>query len=218
MKLGEWQHITLELPQGSGSGRIRIDPSDRPCLIEFAGLHLKRAADAFVIKSWTDASEMRAFLPISDLVSLPVNNRISFLSTGDDPSLLLPELDPVLADQPLVFEARVRIDENIASAVAVLQSAPTPTDVALDAAIAERDQALIRNQQLGAEIRNLQAERVALVADYRRVHALNESLLNEAASLNNRLVSEQERCSGFEEETTALKTELRWCTSLAPGG
>jgi hypothetical protein len=57
----------------------------------------------------------------------------------------------------------------------------------------------MRNQQLSAEIRNLQAERVAVVADYRRVHAINESL-------QGRLASEQER---WLREQTKLEAELK---------
>ena len=72
--------------------------------------------------------------------------------------------------------------------------------------IAERDTALIRVQELRAEVRNLQAERIAVVADYRRVHALNESLLNETARLKSRLASAQER---WLEEQAKLEEELR---------
>ena len=50
----------------------------------------------------------------------------------------------------------------------------------------ERDAALIQGQQLAAEVRNLQAERVAVVAEYRRVHVINESL-------QNRLTAEEAR-------------------------
>lgn len=71
--------------------------------------------------------------------------------------------------------------------------------------IAERDAALIRIQQLSAEVRNLQAERIAVVADYRRVHALNESLQNETASLASRLASDQARLK----DQATLETELR---------
>jgi len=209
LKSGEWQHVVLELSQGAGSGRIRIDPADRPCVIRLAGVQLRRGIDGSVLASWADAAEMRAFSPIADLILLPGNDGIRFLSTGSDPQFLLPELDPELADQPLVFDAHVRIEEDLAPALALLQSEPVTQagTITLDTAIAERDTAAIRNQQLSAEVRNLQAERVAVVADYRRVHAVNESLLNEIASLKNSLASAKERCGHLEEEAATLLRE-----------
>jgi hypothetical protein len=230
VKLGEWQDVVLTLPQGSGTGRIRVDPADRSCMIELADLKLKRAADGSVLKSWT-AAEIRARSITGDVVPLPSNDATRFLSMGRDPWFLLPEIDSALGAQPLVFEARVRIDLDLGPGMAALRSAEA---LELDSAVAqrdqavaqrdqaltrnqqlsdeirslqaERDQALTRNQQLSAEIRNLQAERIAVVADYRRVHATHESLLNEAASLRNCLASEQERRV---QERAKLEAELR---------
>jgi hypothetical protein len=193
LKLGEWQRVVLKIPHGSGTGRIRVDPADRPCVIELADVVLRRTVDGSVLKSWTDAAGIRECTPIADLVWLPGNDASRLLSTGSDPQLLLPEVDPALAEQSLVFEARVRIDQDVAPALALIQSA------AETAERAQRDQALMRNQQLSAEIRNLQAERVAVVADYRRVHAINESL-------QGRLASEQER---WLREQTKLEAELK---------
>jgi cephalosporin hydroxylase len=197
LKFGEWQHVVLKIPQGSSTGRIRVDPADRPCMIELADVVLRRGVDGSVLKSWTDAADIRAFSPIADLVLLPGDDGTCFLSTGGDPQFLLPEIDPALADQPLVFEARVRIDADLAPAVALLQS--TAEAVERAAPIAQRDQRLMRNQQLSAEVRNLQAEQIAVVADYRRVHAINESLLS-------RLASEQER---WLQEQAKLEAELK---------
>ena len=112
----------LELTQGSGRGRIRVDPAERPCLIEIAGVLLRRAVDGAVVRDWSTAGAMQAFSPTADLVRLRDNDGLHCLSTGGDPQLLLPELEHALADQPLIFEARVRISENLAPAVSLLQS------------------------------------------------------------------------------------------------
>jgi Methyltransferase domain len=228
LKSGEWQHVVLELPQGSANGRIRVDPADRPCLIRLAGVVLKRGVDGSVLRAWTDANEMRAFSPIADLALLPGDDGIRFLSTGHDACFLLPELGSAPVDQPLVLDARVRIDLDLAPVGALVESAAISTNCAAerDTAVlqrdealrrnqelddelrklrSERDAALMRSQQLSAEVRNLQAERVAVVADYRRVHAINESLVDEAASLKSGLVSEEER---WRQQLEGLKAEL----------
>jgi hypothetical protein len=62
------------------------------------------------------------------------------------------------------------------------------------------------NEQLGAEIRNLQDQRATLVADGQRLHATNQWLLGETASLRSRLASEEER---WLQERAKLEAELR---------
>ena len=73
-----------------------------------------------------------------------------------------------------------------------------------DRAIAERDAALMRQEHLSAEVRYLQAERVAVVADNRRTHGINDSLANEIASLKSSLATSQARIGRLEDETAAL--------------
>jgi hypothetical protein len=242
---GEWHHVVLELPQGSGRGRIRVDPAERPCLIQLAGVLLRRAVDGSVLREWTTASEIQGFSPVADLVRLPGDGEMRFLSTGGDPQFVLPEIDQALADQPLIFEARVRISEDLAPAVALLRSpaGPTPDETAdratLEAALqsrtsefdtalaardaaqaerdralaeraiglAERDAALIRSQQLTAEVRNLQAERVAVVAEYRRVHATNESLQHHFRANEERWLREQ---AVLREELNVIYRSRSW--------
>jgi hypothetical protein len=220
--LGEWQQVVLELPQGSPNGRIRIDPADRPCLIQLGGVILRRARDGSVLREWREAAEIRTFVPVSDLVMLPGSGDARFLSTGRDPQFLIPELDPATGDQPLIFEARLRITEDLTEAVVALQSIALPQGDSVverdslraalqgktsecEAVIAQRDAISMRAQQLSAEIRHLQAERIALVADYRQVHALNESLLSETVSLRALLASEQDRLN---QDVAALIADL----------
>jgi hypothetical protein len=214
VKVGEWQQVVMELPQGSSHGPIRVDPADCPCVIEFSGVVLKRAINGQVLRSWSDTAEMLAMKPTNNLVRLPDSMRTRFLSTGTDPQLSLPDIESALADQPLVLEARVRIDDDLSSVVPLFEAAAAGLSVGAqvdraavdrEAAETERDAALARVQHLTAEIRNLQAERVAVVAEYRRVHVRNESLVNEVASLKGRLASESEQ---FREEISALKEEL----------
>ena len=130
--IGEWQHVRLELPQGSGDGPIRVDPADRPAVIEFAGAQLLRAADGAVLRSWTN-TDVRQWRPAADLVLLPGDEPTRLLSTGNDPQLLLPDMDSTITDQPLIFEARVRIEEDLSAVVPVLSAQPPATEASLAA-------------------------------------------------------------------------------------
>ena len=223
--IGEWQHIRLELPQGAGHGPIRVDPAERACVIQFAGAHLLRAADGAVLRSWTN-TDVRQWRPVADLVLLPGDEPTRLLSTGNDPQLLLPEMAAAITDQPLIFEARVRVEEDLSAVIPALSAGLPGTDdpdplhpddleaklAASAAALAERDAAVTRTEQLSAEIRHLQAERLAIVADYRRVHTVNESLQTELAALRGRFDNERERCDGERRhwlgENEALRKEL----------
>jgi hypothetical protein len=175
VKIGEWQHIALELPQGSPDGPIRVDPCDRACLIEFAGVVLRRATDGAVLKAWTNPAEIRAFAIVSDLVPLSGDGP-QFLSTGPDPQLLLPEVEPGSFDQPLVLDARVRIHEHLDVAVTSLEAANEAVshrDQAVNDLQAQRDAAVERTRELAAELQQLGAERDAAVA---RTHELAAEL------------------------------------------
>jgi hypothetical protein len=186
-------------------------------VIQFAGVSVRRAVDSVVIEEWIEPEEIRMLLPIADALQVPDGDATWFLSTGRDPQLLLPALDQSLAEQPLIFDARVRVSDDLSPAIALLApgknkqsgqqqrehetslaARTAELEVALAAKAAEHDASVTRVQQLSAEVRNLQAERVAVVADYRRVHAANESLVNQ-------LTAEQERAR---QELGAVKGEM----------
>ena len=109
---------------GVGRGRIRVDPAERPCLIQIAGVLLRRAVDgARALRDWTHGWRDSGVLAECRSGAASRRRWTRFLSTGGDPQLLLPEIDHALADQPLIFEARVRIAEDLAPAVSLLRSA-----------------------------------------------------------------------------------------------
>jgi hypothetical protein len=216
---GQWQHVRLELPQGSGDGPIRVDPADRAGVIEFAGAQLLRAWDGAVLRSWTNP-DVRQWHVGGDLVLLPGDEPTLLLSTGNDPQLLLPDMDSTITDQPLIFEARVRVEEDLSAVVPVLSGGLPATDARrrasaatvseLEAKLAElaaeRDASTVRTQQLSAEVRHLQAERFTVAADYRRVHSVNESLQTELTALAARIESERQH---WVDENQALRAELQ---------
>jgi Methyltransferase domain len=226
---GEWHHVVLELMQGSGRGRIRVDPAERPCLIQIAGVLLRRALDGAVVRDWSTAGAMQAFSPSADLVRLRDNDGLYCLSTGGDPQLLLPELEHALADQPLIFEARVRISENLAPAVSLLQSdAVSVADESADratlekllqsktaecetalkaasTALAERDAALNEREAALRRVQQLSAEVRNLQAERVAVVAEYRRVHATNEALQNRITSDEQR---WLREQAALTNEL----------
>jgi hypothetical protein len=242
---GEWQQVALELRQGSSHGPVRLDASDRACVVELAAIWLKRAVDGAVLTSWTSVDELRALRGMAGLIPLPDQTRARFLSTGGDPQFLLPDLDRAVTDQPVIVEVRLRVDADVAPALALLRSADaarietvtaerdhayldkaavqeaarleresvdrdcTAARAERDLARGERDLAQAQGHQLAAEVRNLQAERVAVAGEYRRVHMLNESLTTERAAA----AAEYKRVSllndSLREDRDAAEAEFR---------
>ena len=96
-------------------------------MIQFAGAHLLRAADGAVLRSWTN-TDVRQWRPVADLVLLPGDEPTRLLSTGNDPQLLLPEMDATITDRPLIFEARVRVEHDLSAVIPVLSGGLPGTD------------------------------------------------------------------------------------------
>jgi hypothetical protein len=120
----EWRRVVLEFHDGCRTGRIRLDPANCPCVIDLAGVRIRRAIDGAVLIEWTDPEDIRRFECVAELVALPADSggAARFLSTGADPRLILPRLDHTVADQPLAIEIWIRISTNLTDAVRLLQS------------------------------------------------------------------------------------------------
>jgi hypothetical protein len=121
--VGGTQHVVMELPQGSPTGAIRVDPANVPCVVHLDRIVVKRLADGAVIASWVDPSETRSLSPVTDLFGLPGDQGVRFLITGGDPQFLLPDLGPAVTAQPLILETWMRVDPQFTPALASLLAA-----------------------------------------------------------------------------------------------
>ncbi|HEY7334438.1 MAG TPA: hypothetical protein VH639_06115, partial [Bryobacteraceae bacterium] len=211
-----WQRHTLPLPQGSGFGPIRLDPSDCVCIVELTHLAVRRAADAAMLAEWAGPA-LAELRPGDGVLPIPGDPPARFLSTGADPQLYLPPLAPTISDQPLLIEVWIRIQVELRTLGPLLSPGPAELAQAEAALKASReqaagiasqlDEALSQNRLLQAEVldaraevRSHQAERLALIAERRYYEGFpegrqdekkEESELREKQNLEGRLGAEQ---------------------------
>jgi len=114
-----WHNIALHLPNGAGRGRLRIDPANSACAIDIASVRLRRNVNQPPLVEWSGAEQLRSFECVNQLSCLKKESTTpaQFLSLGPDPQLLLPDIDPLILDQPLVLEVSLRIRMDISEYV-----------------------------------------------------------------------------------------------------
>lgn len=224
IRTGVWERVTLDLPQGSRGGALRIDPADRPAVIEISGLFVRRAAGGAPLAEYRDPAAIQG-LTCSGLIGLPGNGEARFLSLNADPQIFLEPEQPGLFDVPLRIELGLRLSPDLAPARDALQACADSREqlaqrqldaVRQEAASlrAERDQgaadrslAMARVEALRVEIGVHQAERVAMTAEYRRLRTEIETLRAEQARSAGALRKEQDLRISIERETAELRGE-----------
>jgi hypothetical protein len=124
-----WTRLTIDLESGVAAEPLRLDPADRPALIELRGVSLASAFDRRTLWS-LGGTELDALSTGGTLLPLGgagENGAKLFFSYGLDPQLFLPPLDPGQFDQPLTLEIWVRIRTDLTGLISRLQEQP-PAD------------------------------------------------------------------------------------------
>lgn len=237
LKLNQWVTHSVELPQGSGCGRVRIDPTDAPGLVEIRGIFLRRPVDNFVLRSWTTPIQILSCAFDSELIVAAEADPPLLISTGSDPKLFLSQDEGVSLDQPLIVDICLRVSSVIGPAIEALLSRShhrVNSDAAdleseRDAAMTklesvrqefdriarekgavehERDQAMLTARSLQLEVRNLQTERLAAVAECKRVYGAQQGLLAQLDDAKRDLKKEQDNRINLERQFTAFRLTM----------
>ena len=183
LQTGQWERMTFNLPNGS-QGPIRIDPAQKPAVVEIGEIQVRNAADGNLL--WR-ASETGGFSEIAlagDIVVLSSENCQRYLSFGLDPQLILPDLPRELSVQPLRVDISLTGDTEIGSLIGSLNSgllaSPTRSqNVPSGQQFVILPQMAISNLQ--NEIARLSEERDSLAAS---VTSLDGALLRQMADFH----------------------------------
>lgn len=101
----KWTRLRIPLEHLSEGAPLRIDPCDRPALIEIAWVRLSRKG----LVEWSAQSRALANLTLGgDAVAINWGLTFTLRSLGADPMIFLPA--EVTAGPPQIFEARIRIN------------------------------------------------------------------------------------------------------------
>lgn len=121
--VGAWQRVDVDLVYGV-KGPLRLDLTDRPAVIEVAGLVIRTLLDDSVL--WTaNGNDCCSFLVGGTAVRLgvgPIRTACWFFSFGSDPQLFLPDLSSDSFDQPLRLQVWLRIRSEFSALVPLLAS------------------------------------------------------------------------------------------------
>jgi predicted O-methyltransferase YrrM len=118
----EWVHHILELPNGSPTGPIRIDPANFPSVIEIREIVVRQAGNGAVIARMNNSSDQCELQIAGHLRSLVAGDVVVYLSLGDDPQLLLPMV-AAIGSQPLLLEIQSRVTRDFAAGLRALDAA-----------------------------------------------------------------------------------------------
>lgn len=140
-----WQRITLELSQGS-RGPVRIDPSDRPAIIEIAEIQVRRSGDGHVLQHLSQHSGFGMIQMNGEMEVLPGTDHFRCASYGFDPQIFLPETPHAMPGQPLSVEIWLAVDTELTA----LAGGRIPDDL------------MVENRVLQSEVRRLEKEEATL--------------------------------------------------------
>jgi hypothetical protein len=234
LELDRWETHSINLSQGSGCGRIRIDPTDAPGLVEIRAMLLRRNIDKAVLKSWTTPDEILS-CSFDDELIIAAGDPPILLSAGPDPKFFLPEDDNVLLDQPLIVEISLRVSSKIGPAIeALLSTAQLPSNTPAvaeksdrapartrleslrqeldfvgrekDNMAKEREQAILTARSLELEVRSLQTERLAAMVECKRAFGAQHALLAQLDDSRRALEKEQDNRIKLEQGFTAYRS------------
>jgi hypothetical protein len=159
-KTREWEHVRVELISGSQLGRFRIDITEYPGVIDVAGISVRKAVNNEEIFRAAGAEELFRLEVGGTMTRLEKTGNGEFcryISTGSDPQLFL-EMDPALADQPIVLDLWIRVDSEVTVLLPMLQG--QHSSAAANEEIGEANERLrqLENDNLELENRNVELE------------------------------------------------------------
>ena len=109
-EVGQWRKIRMELSAGIGTGPLRIDLAQQPCILDVAGITLREAVLDEPV--WAVVGPELASLQLGGDMSLletaPDKEFCRYLSTGNDPQMYLSPLGESNLDQPLYLDIWIR--------------------------------------------------------------------------------------------------------------
>jgi methyltransferase family protein len=220
---GKWQRISIGLPFGLGEGPLRLDLAEQPCLIDIAGISLRKPVRDAVVWS-VNGSEVSKLQPAGDMSMLEhvnVGEFCSFISTGNDPQLFLTNVEGEIADCPMELECWVRAIVDPVSLVNELkrrigEAAQSEAFNKLKeehATLLEKDEAMsIEMDLLQLSHRKLQGELYVTKSDLQ--NARDEIEKARAAIDQGVQTREKEAQSAFDRVVHARNIEAQKCRSL----
>jgi hypothetical protein len=178
VKPNQWQCVTVDILEGVAEGAIRLDPADRPMIIEVKGIVLMSTVDQTPLWSSSGSALSRLGLggTVSALDSDDTNGFVRLFSYGNDPQLYLPSLEAGQLDQPLTVKIWLRLKPDLGALLPMIEAPRKDHDQSVDLRL--RGEIYNLNQKLEQAIEELDAElnqKDTLVSELQAVKAQCEA-------------------------------------------
>jgi Methyltransferase domain len=110
IKTGEWHRLIFAIPYGVRAKPLRVDPADRPSVIEFRDIRVKGADSRELLWRW-DSGQTSQTVALDGTASFLTGDirEMIVLSTGFDPQLLLLKVTGPKYEQPLRLELLMKV-------------------------------------------------------------------------------------------------------------
>lgn len=224
LEVGSSQNLIFEFTQ-RGNGPLRIDPADRPCLVEISRIEVKDVDSNEVIWMLEQDTTFSGITVSGSALLCEDTRTLKILSYGFDPQLELSTLD--LADRRVRVELRLRADDSLSAMCSVFERiAITRQKAQSELAEAQKDRqaAVSESETLRRELMASRTEQTLLAAelraaiternDARRERKVAENTVNEVrgrhvaltseiAELQASLAAESDRLAAVSEALTA---------------
>jgi hypothetical protein len=146
-----WQQLAIEIGPGIGNGPLRLDPSDRPGLIDIASIALRSPSgdETYWSAASTEISSLSTGGTLMRLKGAEDLGFCRFLSFGPDPQLFLPSLNGEHSHRAVLLEVKLRIQTQFSSLLPLLneRSAIPVENTAEKALVESADYDLLRHER-----------------------------------------------------------------------
>lgn len=213
VKPDQWQCVTLDIPEGSPGGAIRLDPADHSTIVDVRSITLLSSVDQTTLWNSTglELSQLRTGGTLMFICSSDENGACRFFSYGTDPQLYLPSLDTRQLDQPLTLRVWLRLHTDLNALRPLLDTSINLTPLAGDSELFQILQSRVRT--LTEELQASQRDLATLTDDadkkQTRLYLLNDlrqELKKENEDLQDRFVTLERTYFDLRETFTLLET------------
>jgi hypothetical protein len=198
---GQWQKIECDLPFGLGEGSLRLDLSHEPCILDVAAIYLRKTIQGDVIWFVT-GNDVAKLQPAGDLRTIEQSNQsefVRFLSIGNDPQLMLPDMGALPLDGPMRLECWVRAVVDPASLLREIESLYSEQPVGTMEANDKTKEALVALRQ----------DHDRLERDYAFLKEENASLLLRQQATDIQMEFLQHSCRKLQGDLYVAKTDVQ---------
>jgi hypothetical protein len=117
---GQWQKVILELPRGIEGSTLRLDPVDRPAVLDIGSIALSHAFDRKELWRCRPQEAGDCIVVAGTAKVVPGESSLRIFSYGPDPWIFVTVPKQVPRREPLVFECWIRLHADFSQIAALI--------------------------------------------------------------------------------------------------